>query len=143
MEPPASPALPELPVGFAAGLDLASIEDVQSSINAHADRYLRRVYTDRELGDCRNTDGTPNASRLAARFAAKESTMKALRTADEALPWRSIGVRSDAFGRPSIELSGRAQELACARGLTALDVSLSHEGSLAGAVVVAQFGGAR
>ncbi|MGD0981466.1 MAG: holo-ACP synthase [Solirubrobacteraceae bacterium] len=139
----APPNTPELPVGFAVGLDLASIEDVQWSINAHADRYLRRVYTNRELDDCRNPDGTPNARRLAARFAAKESTMKALRLADEALPWRSIGVRSDGFGRPSIELSGRAEELASRRGVSALDVSLTHEGPFAAAVVVAQFGGPR
>jgi holo-[acyl-carrier protein] synthase len=134
---------PRLPVGVAVGLDLASIEDVQWSINAHGDRYLRRVYTTRELEDCRNADGTPNARRLAARFAAKESTMKALRTADEALPWRSIGVRSDDFGRPSIELSGAAQELACDRGVKALDVSLTHEGPFAAAVVIAELGGAR
>jgi holo-[acyl-carrier protein] synthase len=139
----AAPNRPRLPVGFAVGLDLASIEDVQGSINAHADRYLHRVYTRRELDDCRNADGTPNARRLAARFAAKESTMKALRVADEALPWRSIGVRSDGFGRPSIELTGRAEELAYRRGVRALDVSLTHEGPFAAAVVVAQFGGAR
>ena len=133
---------PRLPAGFAVGLDLAAVEDVQLSITAHADRYLRRVYTDRELVDCRNRDGTPNARRLAARFAAKESTMKALRLADEALPWRSIGVCSDTFGRPAIELSGSAEELARARGLESLDVSLTHEGPFAAAVVLAQFGGA-
>lgn len=138
----ALPNARELPADFAVGLDLASVEDVQGSISAHADRYLRRVYTDRELCDCRNPDGTPNARRLAARFAAKESTMKALRVADEALPWRSIGVRSDGFGRPSIELTGPAEELAWRRGVTTLDVSLTHEESWAAAVVVAHFGGA-
>jgi len=143
MTSPADPQVPELPSGFAAGLDLASIEDVQWSIIAHGDRYLRRVYTDCELRDCLEGDGTPSARRLAARFAAKESTMKALRSADEALPWTSIGVRSDEFGRPSIELTGAAEELARARGLKALDVSLTHEGAMAAAVVVAQFGGAR
>ena len=55
---------------------------------------------------------------------------------------RSIGVRSDGFGRPAIELSGSAEELARARGVKSLDVSLTHEGPFAAAVVVAQFGGA-
>jgi holo-[acyl-carrier protein] synthase len=130
-----------LPAGVAVGIDLASIDDVQASISGQSDRYLGRVYTRRELADCRNADGTPNARRLAARFAAKESTMKALRVADEALPWRSIGVRTDAFGRPSIELTGRAKALASIRGVKALEVSLTHEGPFAAAVVVAQFGG--
>jgi len=51
-------------------------------------------------------------------------------------------VRSDGFGRPAIELSGSAEELARARGVKSLDVSLTHEGPFAAAVVVAQFGGA-
>jgi holo-[acyl-carrier protein] synthase len=132
-----------VPAAITVGLDLASVEAVEASIDRHDERYLHRVYTPRELSDCRNGDGTPNARRLAARFAAKEATMKALRTADEPLPWQSIGVRSDGFGRPAIELSGRAQELASARGVRALEVSLTHEGRYAAAVVVAELGGAR
>lgn len=138
----APPDSPRLPPDFAVGVDLASVEGVEASIGIHAERYLRRVYTGRELSDCRNVDGTPNARRLAARFAAKEATMKALRTADEPLPWGSIGVRSDRFGRPSIELTGRAEELASSRGVKAIDVSLTHEGPFAAAVVVARLGGA-
>jgi holo-[acyl-carrier protein] synthase len=137
-----SPGSRQTSTRLAVGLDLASVEAVETSISVHAERYLRRVYTRRELEDCRNPDGTPNARRLAARFAAKESTMKALRLADEALPWQSIGVRSDESGRPTIELSGRAEELARRRGVKALDVSLTHEGAFAAAVVVAQLGGA-
>jgi holo-[acyl-carrier protein] synthase len=132
-----SPSCPPASARLAVGLDLACVEDVETSISVHAERYLRRVYTSRELEDCRNGDGTPNARRLAARFAAKESTMKALRVADEVLPWRSIGVRSDDFGRPTIELSGRAEALARQRQVRALALSLTHEGRYAAAVVVA------
>jgi holo-[acyl-carrier protein] synthase len=142
MAPLADPDSPQRPAGFAVGLDLASVEAVETSISLHAERYLRRVYTSRELSDCRNADGTPNARRLAARFAAKESTMKVLRVADEALPWRSIGVCSDGCGRPAIELTGDAEELASSRGIKTLALSLTHEGPFAAAVVVAEFGGA-
>jgi len=129
--------------GLRVGIDLISVAAVEESIRVHAGRYLRRVYTSRELRDCANSAGAPDARRLAARFAAKEAALKVLRAGDEAVPWQSIGVRADRFGRPTLELTGPAGELAARRGLEALDVSLTHEGQLAAAVVVARMRGAR
>jgi holo-[acyl-carrier protein] synthase len=115
------------------GIDLVSPDEVRESVSAHGDRYLRRVFTDDELLDC-----GVQAQRLAARFAAKEAAMKALGRTDEPLPWRSIGVRNDADGRPSLVLSGQAAALAKRRGVADMSVSLTHEGQLAGAVVLAE-----
>jgi phosphopantetheinyl transferase (holo-ACP synthase) len=47
-------------------------------------------------------------------------------------------VRSDRFGRPSVELAGGAAALARRRGIDSIDVSLTHEGQFAAAMVVAQ-----
>ena len=127
-------------MAFKVGIDLVSIEAVEESIRVHASRYLGRVYTARELRDCSSAAGTPDARRLAARFAAKEAAMKVLRAGDEALPWQSIGVGRDRFGGPSIELTGAAAQLAQQRGLDAFDVSLTHEGPFAAAVVIARTG---
>jgi holo-[acyl-carrier protein] synthase len=129
--------------GLRVGIDLMSVDAVEQSIRVHAGRYLRRVYTSRELRDCATSAGAPDAQRLAARFAAKEAALKVLRTGDEAIPWQSIGVSADRFGRPSIELTGAAGELARQRGVEALDVSLTHEGPFAAAVVVARMRGER
>ncbi|MGA2756179.1 MAG: holo-ACP synthase [Solirubrobacteraceae bacterium] len=129
--------------GLRVGIDLISVAAVEESIRVHAGRYLRRVYTSRELRDCANSAGAPDARRLAARFAAKEAALKVLRAGDEAVPWQSIGVRADRFGRPTLELTGSAEELAARRGLEALDVSLTHEGPFAAAVVVARMRGGR
>ena len=120
------------------GIDLVSVAAVEDSISVHADRYLRRVYTSSELRDCVTSSGAPDARRLAARFAAKEATLKVLRDGDDAVPWHEIGVRSDRFGRPSVELAGGAAALARRRGIDAIEVSLTHEGQFAAAVVVAQ-----
>jgi holo-[acyl-carrier protein] synthase len=120
------------------GIDLASVADVEESIRVHGGRYLRRVYTSRELRDCAKSGGVPDARRLAARFAAKEAALKVLRAGDEAVPWQAIGVRSDRSGRPSIEFTGAAGELARRRGVESLELSLTHEGPFAAAVVVAQ-----
>jgi holo-[acyl-carrier protein] synthase len=115
------------------GIDLVRTEDVRRSMSAHGERYLQRIYTDGERHDCRS-----DPARLAARFAAKEATMKALRRRDEPLPWRSIGVVRDATGRPRLELSGAAAALAGRRHVRRLDLSLTHNRSLATAVVLAE-----
>ncbi len=113
-----------------------SVESVRSSIRTHKSRYLERVYTERELSDCR-TDAGVDPRRLAARFAAKEATMKVLRPRDEAIPWRSIEVCRQPSGWVGIELSGAAAALAADAGVSELALSIAHEGELASAVVIA------
>jgi holo-[acyl-carrier protein] synthase len=75
--------------------------------------------------------------RLAARFAAKEAFVKALR-APAGISWQDIEVVLDEHGAPDLVLSGvaaaRVQEL----GITAVHVSLSHDTSVATAFVVAE-----
>jgi holo-[acyl-carrier protein] synthase len=118
------------------GTDLVSIDTVRGSIETHAEHYLERVYTQRELGDCRTPKGI-DPERLAARFAAKEATLKVLRPRDEGIPWNSIEVRRDPYGWVELELSGAAATLATAAGVTQLSLSITHEGEFAAAIVVA------
>jgi len=127
---------------LSVGIDIVAVGDVAESIRVHAERYLNRVYSRSELEDCARPGGGHDPARLAARFAAKEATMKALRVADEAVPWNAISVVRDAHGRPSLRLHGPAAALAGERGVGGLEVSLTHEGPFAAAVVLAQSGGA-
>jgi holo-[acyl-carrier protein] synthase len=123
------------------GIDLVSVESVEKSLQAHAESYLRRIYTEREVEDCRTAEGFAPA-RLAARFAAKEATMKVLRPgAEEPIPWRSVELRRDPGGVVSIELSGRAAALADDAGIEDLQVSVTHEDMQAAAVVIAELRG--
>ena len=116
---------------------MVSIDAIEDSIRVHAERYLGRVYTTTELSDCRLADGTYDARRLAARVAAKEAVLKVLRVDDEGIPWRAIDVRRDHSGRPSVVLSGPAEALARERGIETLELSLTHAGPFAAAVVIA------
>jgi holo-[acyl-carrier protein] synthase len=111
---------------------MTDVQEVRDSIASHGDRYLHRVYTQDERLVC----GT-SPRRLAARFAAKEATMKALECEDR-LPWHSIAVAHDAAGRPVLALSGPASELARKRGVCELSVSLTHAALHAAAVVLAR-----
>jgi holo-[acyl-carrier protein] synthase len=118
------------------GVDLASIEAVRLSIERFGDRYTRRCFTDHEIA---TSSGGPEvmAASLAARFAAKEATVKALAAGREAFDWRSIEIRRRPDGGCAVALHGAPAELAARQGVSELSVALTHEGPLAAAVVIA------
>ncbi len=121
------------------GADIARVDDVCASVARFGDRYLERLFTPHEIA----SSGGPSsvvASSLAARFAAKEATIKVLRPADVTPAWKTIEVRKHPSGWCEIHLSGEAAELAAAAQITELAVSLTHEGDIAAAVVLAQCG---
>jgi holo-[acyl-carrier protein] synthase len=130
-------------MGIRVGIDLASVADVADALALHGDRYLRRVFTVREIEDCRDAAGAVAPERLAARFAAKEAALKALGAApDYGLALTSIEVTTAADGRPELALAGRATDLARTAGVAGLALSVTHEGAYAAAVVVAEMGAA-
>lgn len=117
------------------GIDLMHVSDVRKSLETFGDRYLRRLFTERELSYC-IADGDP-APRLAARFAAKEATIKALRVDGCQPAWTSMEVWRHPMGWCEMHLTGSAAKLAAERGIWRISVSLSHEGDEALAFVVA------
>ena len=94
-------------------------------------RFLQRVYTERE----RERYGS-RISELAARFAAKEATSKALGTGIRGIRWREMEVLANRRGKPVLILHGSAAERAALLGLVSFDVSLTHSRTDAMAFVV-------
>ncbi len=74
---------------------------------------------------------------LAARFAAKEAVAKAL-GAPGGLRWREAEVVSGERGRPHLAVHGAVAQEAEAQGIRTWHLSLSHDGGVATAVVVAE-----
>jgi holo-[acyl-carrier protein] synthase len=123
------------------GVDLVRIAEVAESLERLGDAYAKRIFTDDEIAFC--SAHPPLApSRFAARFAAKEATLKALRMEDQGVDFRSIEVVRTPGGGTDLALHGHAAEWAQSAGWTSSAVSLSHEGDYAIAMVVAQVGGA-
>lgn len=121
------------------GIDAQSIGEVGEAIERHGDRYRRRLFTDGEVRACGGW-GAPRAvseEGLAARFAAKEAVLKALRIGDLVPRWTEIEVVREEGGWTSLKLSGLAKQLASEASLDEFEVSLSHTGDIAVAVVVA------
>ena len=87
---------------------------------------------------CERERGLPMRS-LAARFAAKEALAKAL-GAPRGLSWTDAEVVTGPDGRPELEVSGTVADAAVRRGIRRWHVSLSHDGDLATAVVIAEGG---
>jgi holo-[acyl-carrier protein] synthase len=118
------------------GADVVSVHQVAESVENFGQRYLGRVYTDHELGSCRGVLAV-RAAGLAARFAAKEAMIKVLRPTGHQPDWRSMEVQRHSGGWCTMALSGHAAVLAEQAGIDELSMSLTHEGDIAAAVVVA------
>ncbi|MGA9491729.1 MAG: holo-ACP synthase [Mycobacterium sp.] len=114
------------------GCDVVLLEDVQNSLAAFGDGYLRKIFTAGEISDCQ---GNNRVQRLAARFAAKEAVIKVFAEPDMAFPWREIEVTRDG-PLPLLHLSGSLAERAQQRGWLNSSLSLSHADCHAMAVVV-------
>lgn len=117
---------------LSVGVDLIEIERIVAAHARFGERFLRRIYTAREVAYCRG-----RIPELAARFCAKEAISKALGTGLVGISWVEMEVLADERGKPEITLHGRALARAQALGLTQWAVSLSHSDRDAVAMVVA------
>ena len=120
------------------GIDIIEIERVGQVLAKHGQRFLERVYTPRE----RERYGA-RVPELAARFAAKEATMKALGTGIRGVRWRDIEVLPNRRGKPILILHETAKRRAELLGLTHFSISLTHSRTDAMATVVATKGPSR
>lgn len=118
------------------GIDLIEIERVRNALDRYGERFLRRIYTPAELAECTG-DYQQHSSSLAARFAGKEATAKALGTGIGEVSWQEIEILHQEDGKPILILHERAAALANAQGLTSWSLSISHTHSQAVAVIVA------
>jgi holo-[acyl-carrier protein] synthase len=118
------------------GTDLVAVRRVEALLDRHRDRFLERVFTERERAECLSR--ARPALHLAARLAAKEAAMKALGTGwGLGVSWQDVEVASGGATPPILSLAGGARRHAEARGIRQTLVSLSHDGDYAIAVVVA------
>ena len=114
------------------GIDILEIPRLQAALDRHGERFLKRVFTEREVLECRG-----RADALAVRFAAKEAASKALGVGIGLVSWRDIETLHQCSGEPYLVLHGTAKKIAEELGLAVWAVSLSHSNENAVAVVVA------
>jgi len=110
------------------GVDIADVDRFGAALE-RVPRLRERLFTpgERDL---------PLRS-LAARFAAKEAVAKALGSPG-GMNWQDCEVVLDNAGAPSLRVRGSVARVAAARGITVWHLSLSHDGPVAVAMVVAE-----
>jgi len=101
-------------------------------------RFRVRVFTPGEQAYCERR-GTSRYQSYAARFAAKEATMKALGVGwGRNASWLEIEVVREPDGRPEVVLTGSAAAYAARTGVARLHLALTHTAGLALAQVTAE-----
>jgi len=112
------------------GVDLTQTPRMRRVVARWDERFLQRVFTEEEIAYCRRRrDPIPH---FAARFAAKEATLKALGTGLRmGVNWRELEVRRERGQAPTMVLSGRCRAIAEAKGGRRVLLSLSHDGDYA------------
>ncbi len=114
------------------GVDLMEVQRLEAALVRHGDRFLRRVYTPKEIEQLHG-----NLPSLAARFAGKEAVAKALATGIGPVSWLEIEILRGPAREPVLTLYGEAKRLAAERGVSHWAISLSHTHLHAIAFVVA------
>ena len=114
-----------------AGVDIIEISRIRQAIQRWQGHFLERIFTEKEL---KLYGGKIDS--LAARFAGKEATMKALSAMENDIAWRDIEILSDDKGKPVVHLFGNALKQINKLGLKDLEISLSHSREYAVALVI-------
>ncbi|NOR50277.1 MAG: holo-[acyl-carrier-protein] synthase [Desulfuromonadales bacterium] len=117
------------------GTDLARVARFRTFVTENKTALLGRIFTlgEREYAFAKK-DPAPH---LAARFAAKESCLKAFGLGlREGITWHDMEIVPDELGRPDLQLTGRAAEIAAAKQVEVVHLSYSHDGDYAVATVI-------
>jgi holo-[acyl-carrier protein] synthase len=118
------------------GVDIMSISRIESAILRFGQKFLRRIYTEKET-TLLNRRRRGTSQYLAALWAAKEAAMKALGTgARQGVRFKDIEILHEPSGKPFIRLYGTALETAKRLGADHMVVSLSHLADTATASVI-------
>lgn len=117
------------------GTDIVETARIESSIERHDERFLKRVFTAQEIAYCA-TMKFP-APHYAARFAAKEAVSKAFGTGiGKRMEFTEIEVCRRESGEPFVALHGGAAAFGMEIGLAEIFISLSHSAHYAVATAV-------
>ena len=116
------------------GIDVVPVERFAASL-VRTPGLRDRLFTAAEQ---HTPSGAPRSGEsLAARFAAKEALAKALGAPGD-LHWHDAEVVVGDHGRPHLEVRGSVAGRAAQLGVSTWHLSLSHDGGIASAMVVAE-----
>ena len=117
------------------GIDIVEVYRISETIQ-RTPRFVERVFTEKERFYC-ESKGAASAQSYAARFAAKEAFLKALKTGWRGkITWHDMEILNDSQGVPNLEIKGEARSLLENLGANKIHLSMSHTTDHAVAQVV-------
>lgn len=117
------------------GNDLCEIDRIESMMKRWGKRFTERVFTEGERAYA--LPKASSAQHLAARFAVKEATLKALGV-PAGLSWKEMEVVGGGKVAPTLRLSGKAKLAADFLEIETFHITITHTGNYASAVVIAE-----
>jgi holo-[acyl-carrier protein] synthase len=117
------------------GIDITEVSRMREAIERRGRALVKRVFTPAEIAYCEKHRDP--FERFAARFAAKEAGMKALGTGwRHGVRWVDLEVVRLPSGKPTLQLHGKAHEIAEKLGVTNISLTMTHSGNTALAQVI-------
>jgi len=93
------------------GSDICDIRRIEKVIDKYGDRFIERVFTEREIARAMRRTEKIRAATFAKRFAAKEAASKALGTGfRNGVFFSDLGVVNLPSGQPTLNMTGGAGE---------------------------------
>lgn len=105
------------------GVDIIEIDRIKDSIEDIGEKFLKKVFTDKEIEYCESRKGQ-KYQHYAGRFAAKEAAFKAISSnlSDKySVDWKDFEVINDKQGRPQINITNIDTNK-----IESIDISISH-----------------
>jgi holo-[acyl-carrier protein] synthase len=121
---------------YGIGIDVVEVSRIASAIERHGELFLAKLFTPAERAYCA-VQKKPELH-YAARFAAKEAISKALGTGiGSQAGWLDLEITRDPSGAPKVQLRGDAAIFTKSKGITEVQISLTHAQEYAAANAIA------
>ncbi|MFL0247223.1 holo-ACP synthase [Candidatus Clostridium stratigraminis] len=117
------------------GVDIVEIRRIKAAIE-RKDNFVNKLFNKEEIEYLKLRGLRPEF--VAGRFAAKEAVSKALGTGFRGFGFKDIVINRTALGKPTVELKGKARQIASELGANGykIDISISHGDDSAIAYVI-------
>ena len=117
------------------GIDLVNVKRLKKILDRWGGRFTSRFYSQREVKYCSHKAAP--AIHFAARFAAKESFLKALGIGiGMGVSLKDIEVVNGPKGKPELVLHHQAEAMLAQQGIRYMHLSLTHTSEQASAMVI-------
>jgi holo-[acyl-carrier protein] synthase len=118
------------------GIDILNIERMRGVLESDSGSFITKVFTKKERGQV--SDHPDPVAYFATRFAGKEAVFKCFGIDGSGIRLSEIEIRGAETEQPQVRLLGTLSEMAAAKGIKDIQISLSYDTDYAVAFAIAQ-----